>query len=707
MCTATDSVSTGLGTGSKRALLYTMLTAVLLLLVLEIRSPYYFLQDDNLEEHLPAYVHNWRSLLNGELPLYNFHTFAGIPHASMPEAAPLNLIQYPALLLSYSIWGHPFAAIDLMAFMHGLLAVAGGYLLLRRLGVTEFACGFGALTALSAFFVWWGQMWISATALAAWFPWIIWAGIGYLEKPSVGRAMLLTLLRIGLLFSGYPQWFVLATIFEYLFLVTYSAAARAPEWRKRVCDYIALLIPTALLGAVYWVPALAETARSLDRSAPLSYVEFSSLAMPLFAWMWGQVLVFISILPTDNIQSSAFFVSHVGFVTTLLSAGVFERWSKDRKRRAVIFACGACFLIALFWGANVLAPLIYKIPMLNRFRWPFKLVYFAGFFQCVMAALVLERWSKRGQRLAIACFLAGWIWVFCFLPDHAWRLREYHPPLHSSWQTVLKNGRYLVISHGPVYYVSKELVELDYSELWGLDNLLGYEPMLSRSAAQLTFGKVYPSPDLHAGSYKGPVDKVLVDRLRRLSVRYVLVSAGRNDASATLSYYGFVLRSMNERGWALWEDPASVPRVHWAALPSHDASALGIQWVEHASSIEVTLSRWPARELIFAFGGNPDLEACVGGNCAAVADSSDGLVHVTVPNGTRQVRLVYRNRLLELGGWISIAALGGFVIVIFVANFGSRQVQQAVFARLCPFHTTLFRDGPRRTRRWESRNPMG
>ena len=162
--------------------------ALLLLLALQFRWPYYFLQDDGLDYFLPAYVYNWHSFLAGHLPLYNFHIFAGIPHLAMGQTGAFYVPQYPAIFLSEALWGHPFAAIDLMAVFHALVAVAGGYVLLRFLGAADTAAAFGALTALSGFLVWAGRMWPVALMLCAWFPWMVWTSLRYLEKPSVGRA---------------------------------------------------------------------------------------------------------------------------------------------------------------------------------------------------------------------------------------------------------------------------------------------------------------------------------------------------------------------------------------------------------------------------------------------------------------------------------------------------------------------------------------
>jgi len=628
---------------SKRVLVATLATAMLMLIAVEVRSPYYFLQDDNREFVLPAFVHNWRSLLSGEFPEYNFHTFAGIPHASSPLSAALYIPQYPALFLSQLIWGHPFAAMDLITILHALMAVAGGYFLLRQLKLGNLAASFGALTALSGFFLWCGQMWMVASALCAWFPWMVWASIRFIESPTFRGAGWLLFFRVGLLSIGYPQFFILGLLFEHLFALLYSVSFRHSDWLRRCILYGGLVAPTLLFGMPWLLPASDEIMRSLVRSEPLSYLEFSSMTMPMAAWIWGQVLIAFPLgLPVDSIPFSLPFLSHIGFIPTFLSAGLLELWRKHRNNRVLILASGTCFLLSLLWAANIIGPLIYQIPILNRFRWPFKLVYFAGFFQCVLAAVILQYWRERWQRIALAGFFIGWVWVFCFLPNHAWRIRDFRPPLRSPWREVLKDGRYFVISHSPVATVSTEFVELNFAKLWGLDNLLGYEPILPRANAELVFGQLIPRPDLQSGTYDGPGDQALLDRLKRLCVRYVLVGPDRADVSQKLIRAGFFQRKA-ERGWILWQDPTAFSRVHWSDAPSTPDSAAGIQWKENVNSIDVKLSEWPSQQLVFGFAATPGLETCIESRCTAVSSSPDGLVHMTIPAGAKHIRLVYHN----------------------------------------------------------------
>jgi len=647
-------------------LLATLATSALLLVLLEFRSPFYFLQDDSVEYYLPLYYHDWRSLLHGHLAFYNFHIYAGIPHASLGQAAVFYLPQYIAMFFSEVIWGHPFATVDIMAFMHGLIAVAGVYVLLRCLGTSSSVAAFGALTAFSGFFVWVGRMWPIALMLCAWFPWMVWASLRYLEKPSAARAGWLMFFRLGLLYGGNPQFFVLAMIFEHLFALGHSAAIRKRGWRLRCLGYLALDVPTALLGLPFLLPMWVQVGQSLERSKPLSYAEFSSLRISPVFWLMGQLFVFIKIhLPKDIIIARSIpYLSYIGYLPAVLPLGAGVLWKKRPGCRPWLIACGVCFVIALLWCWNVLGPLIYHLPVLNRFRWPFKLIYFAGFFQCLAAALVLTLFNRRWQRVAIAVFLLNWIVVFCFLPNHAWRTRKYDVPIRSPWAECVKDGRYLVISRSPVTFVSNEYLERNFSDYWGTDNLLGYEPLVPRVNATVLLGRPMTYLERFAGSYGGVVDQPLLTHLKTWSVKYVLLGPTRAFNSGKLAAAGFQ-KQAEKQGWTLWKDPNALPRVRWSNASGSSSPSAGIRWVEHVNSIDVYLSQWPGQQLIFAFAADHGLETCLSGHCSPVSNSSDGLIRVNVPPGTRHVRLVYHNAFFLPSAIIALMTLIGYGLLLF------------------------------------------
>ena len=106
-------------------------TLSLFFLLLEHKYPYYFLQDDNRHYFLPLFVHDYRSLLNGEIPFFNFHQLLGTPALAVGLPASLYPFVYLSVFLSKSLWGHYFAAIDILVFLHLIIAGIGLFILLQ------------------------------------------------------------------------------------------------------------------------------------------------------------------------------------------------------------------------------------------------------------------------------------------------------------------------------------------------------------------------------------------------------------------------------------------------------------------------------------------------------------------------------------------------------------------------------------------------
>ena len=72
----------------------TVLLCAVMLIAMEIRQPFFFLQDDNWDSYICQYVHSLRSVSNGEFPLYNFHQLGGTSFLEKGQTGQLNLFVY-------------------------------------------------------------------------------------------------------------------------------------------------------------------------------------------------------------------------------------------------------------------------------------------------------------------------------------------------------------------------------------------------------------------------------------------------------------------------------------------------------------------------------------------------------------------------------------------------------------------------------------
>ena len=70
-----------------------------LFIIMEFKHPYYFLSDDNRTFYLPFFTHNFRAIINGELPFFNFHQNLGISHFSNFQSAIFYPLTYFSMLL--------------------------------------------------------------------------------------------------------------------------------------------------------------------------------------------------------------------------------------------------------------------------------------------------------------------------------------------------------------------------------------------------------------------------------------------------------------------------------------------------------------------------------------------------------------------------------------------------------------------------------
>ncbi len=112
------------------------------------------------------------ALIQGTIPLWNPYVFAGQPFFADPNTMSAYPLLYPFLIFPIGL------GFGLFYFSHLFWAMAGMHEWLKRLGLSQPACGVGALTfAFSGMF--WAELAHTPVFTAfAWLPWFL----GYLEK---------------------------------------------------------------------------------------------------------------------------------------------------------------------------------------------------------------------------------------------------------------------------------------------------------------------------------------------------------------------------------------------------------------------------------------------------------------------------------------------------------------------------------------------
>ena len=166
------------------------------------------------------------------------------------------------------------------------------------------------------------------------------------------------------------------------------------------------------MGLPLLLPMWHQTTVSAERASALDYSAFASEAFRPAAWLNGMFFPFARLSPADSGRTFAEVASpvslpHPGYVTIGLGLvaliAVARRRVPESDRRVLIafFVLAAC---AAAWTLGWIAQLVYLVPVLNRFRWLFKLQAFVGFFIVAIGAagldLAANRLRSRRRRLA-------------------------------------------------------------------------------------------------------------------------------------------------------------------------------------------------------------------------------------------------------------------------------------------------------------------
>ena len=194
-----------------------ILTISVFFILLELKVPYYFFQDDNRLYSFGNFVHNYRSILNFEIPLYNFYQFLGSTALACGQSAALYPITYISVFLSSILFGNYFACMDIYVYINLCIAGIGFFYFMRYFGFNKISSFFGAISwVMCSFVIYVSDSGVSISGLAAYFPILIHLSIKLYREANYKVLLQLAVVRCLLLLIGHPQFFVYCVLFEIL-----------------------------------------------------------------------------------------------------------------------------------------------------------------------------------------------------------------------------------------------------------------------------------------------------------------------------------------------------------------------------------------------------------------------------------------------------------------------------------------------------------
>ncbi len=654
-----------------------IISLLILFLYIEYKHPYFFLQDDNRDYYLPYFIYNYKSLLNGELAVYNFHQFLGIPSLAVGQSGTLYPITYLSVFASDLIFGHYFAAVDIQVILQLLIGGVGFYKLIRFFDVERKVAFFAGISwPLSSFIVYVSNSWVIVSAVAAYFPWMLFLSFRLFKEATPKATIYAIIPRLLLFYAGHIQYFIYSIIFEFITVILYTvlhpeASQKKARILKFIKEYLKGYIYVFVLSLPLLLPMWHQTNISSSRSGRLQFSTFVSQYFPFDQLLKGLFYPFLDV--NENTYASfrnMLNLSHIGYIPIfLIVIGIVDRYIIRKNNIKVntvrLFVFIGPALLAFFWATNwVFNYIIYLIPILNRFRWPFKLAFYLDFYLIIIAALILSYITKHlfkrktAKRIILLVITILQVVNFGFLytcfpyKDFG----EHHSdtiPLEEKLKDKLKEGRIISVgfdtwtptTENNQVYLTAPTLGFDYATLWGLDYFAGYEPLIPAANAKACL-------DLNFSAIIDYGDPIPIDYLRKAAVKWYIVPRDRIDEYSKIFIdYGIIPLYEDENRVVFYDENAN------SMFFNSDGEKIKSNYYKvTANKIEISVDMQQSDKVILNYLYNPFFKAYIDGKKTELI-SEDIQMAVSVPVGKHRVLIKYEDPYLITGAYIAIAFL--------------------------------------------------
>jgi len=645
--------------------------------MLELRHPYYFTQDDNFAQFLPNIVYGCESMRAGVFPNWNPHQYLGAPLAEIGTYA----LTYPGTYIAYGIaaflLGDANATIDVFCCMHLLLGYFAVFWLGRRLELAApLASAFSLCQVLSGFALIGGRSWYYMTPLYVWVPLLFVALLHARTRAPTLRWTLATGLVIGLFFhAGNAQMWVYALGLAGLFAV-WSCCNRSMPWTR-----FPQMVPAGLIGlgiaAVLLVPQFLAT-RDLERTGGAGW-DLGEGALAIFAPYPTPVVPY----PEDRRKYAdpehfgalyyAGTVLSAAWVAGLLFVGIWRGTVRSfvanpwNGLAILTFVLALGHLLRLWtWQA--------QLPVFNQFNHPAKFLPFFHLFSCAVGAMFLNRVIVRSStpdrwRMVTFIVIAALLLYNARNASSALFVYAERPyPALPSELTDLTSARPQPVRILPLTYLRSTADEYviglqhHFPTVYGISSVGGYDPIIEKDAHYRSVMKELKA-DARAALRKHGVTHLILhdevaDSLRRRDWTTEECCKLPASFSALVVECERSKPMMQSHRVRVYEVLDTTPLAHAAS------KALPVRL--SVSRVDVDVARaTPDHDVVLNFLWRPGIRVYADGKLVPASADAEQHIRVPIRAGTKNLTLQYESpwRLgLLLGGVLVVVGLfGGFV----------------------------------------------
>jgi hypothetical protein len=549
-------------------LLWALVAFALLFFAMESARPCYFLNDDNADWFIGAYVHDYRVLSEtGRLAEVNYFQHGGEPFVEQGQTAVLYPPIYLGVWCAQALSGDVRWSLEWIALIDLGIGLAGFYFWLRQGGVAQWHAAIAGLAwAFSPFVLIIGESWIFTTLVAAWLPWVFWSLDRMVARPSAASAFFLGASCALLLLQGYVQYFAYAILFLIVYAL-FQFATRREARRLAVLYYLLLsVLIFTILSLPLLLPMQNVVGSSAMRSAPQPIDAALYYSVPSYKIFWAQVLSFDRWIVFG--ASAAILYCPAMLLIPVVIFRLFYADPDTRRRLGALLLLG---LLAITFTSDA-HWLLSQLPIFDRFRWPFKVFLFADFFFIAALAWTASSWTKPpASRPGWGRIAAGICLIVVFLANLDITL-AYHDedrlsetdlaatlnPLPHGMDRRL--GRVITVADDIDQPVAGYFFTRAYATYFGFPSIGGYNPLVRGDILGYSLNIDYPNVC---------TDKITPEYVKGAEarcVRYWIVDANSSHFAETKTIPQFrVIEATPDR--VVYEDPQAAPLVCSAATP--------------------------------------------------------------------------------------------------------------------------------------------
>ena len=412
-------------------------------------------------------------------------------------------------------------------------------------------------------------------------------------------------------------------LIEGLLLHKLKAESARRLWLKHQMQYLLSFISTFVWALPLLLPMNRQLQASI-RSERMSWERFQEGSTALDLWVRG------ILRPEDGHVFQS--ISFIGVIAVLLIIvgfiALIVRLVKLRGVDAItrmLLVSSVLMAVTFSWAGNIgpINRLVYEIPYLNQFRWPYKLliqfyfftVLFAGFSWDHLAELAskrvrVPRWVRSAIVVGlIAVQFLQFMLLYPFAPIRAVRIHRGEVPWEEPLLNELQDGRIISLGFDYTEEYTAHTLAYDYATLWGLENYSGYDAMVTHRHLEKQEG---------FGLYSGYYNDLLTEQdtldehleaFRSAGVRYYVVNPSYIDTYGVPDASWKLLESSEHR--RVYVDPHAWPIIRADEHPqepigqlSRTANILSFSYSLHEPS-ELVLSVIPQKHFRLSIDGEP------------------------------------------------------------------------------------------------------